>query len=221
MKITSLLFIICLFGLDSYAQKSDSTNTRYGFYRGFSAHLTELKSKRGVKNGEYKILAGKKVVANGWYKNDERIGRWRFFTSKDSLDQVYNYTSKKVEYNLSNPNFTYYIDSVKAGDNVIYPSKVGGTLGLFFLCRLFKPPYEIQKGSGAYNLLFVFTLDENGRLIKFETKIAASNYNKIEEISLKRLEAEDFEFSPAKVNGKNVACTMVCEGVMRHMDSYQ
>jgi hypothetical protein len=216
MKIISALFMLLVCSLNSIAQKSDSTYTHYAFYRGLSSHVTELKSKRGIKNGEYKIFGGRKIIATGLYKDNERIGRWRFFNENDSLDQVYNYTTQLVEYNLPNQRITCYIDSIKEGDKIIPPMKVGGAFGLLFLTRLFLPPMEVYRGSGAYNLLHLFTLDEHGKLIRYETKIDASNYKKVEEIPLKKLKTEDFEFTPAKVNGKNVSSTLVFEVLVKH-----
>lgn len=211
MKKQLLLVVLSLFNLFSYGQKSDSTHTHYSFYRGFSSHETELKSKRGVLNGEYKIFNGKAVGILGVYKDDQRIGRWTFFYKKDTIEQVYNYTTKKLEYNRPNNNITYYLDSIKEGDTVVYPAKITASFGIYMLSRLFKPPYFIQKSVGEYTLYYIFTLNNEGRLIKYETKIASDNYNKIEEIDLKRLRPEDFDFSPAIVNGKNVASTMVIE----------
>ncbi|RZJ76885.1 MAG: hypothetical protein EOO45_00560 [Flavobacterium sp.] len=211
MKKLFLLIIFGLLNLVSFGQKSDSTLSYYSFYRGFSIHKTELKAKRGVLNGEYKIFNGKSVGVLGAYKNDERIGRWTFFYKKDTIEQVYNYSTKKLEYNRPNKNITYYLDSIKEGDTVVYPAKINASFGLYMLSRLFKPPYFIQKSIGEYTLYYVFTLNNEGRLIKYETKIASDNYNKIDEIDLKRLRPEDFDFSPAVVNGKNVASTMVIE----------
>ncbi len=220
MKIVIISAFVLLCTLNVFAQKNDSTHTHYGLYRGLSMHETELKSKRGVKNGEYKLFMGKKIIAQGLYKDDDRVGRWQFFNDNDTLDQVYNYSTKTVEYNLPHPKFTYYIDSIKEGDQVVYPAKVGGFLGIWLLTRYYNAPYEVQKGTGAYNLFFVFTVNENGELVKYETKIASSNYNKVDEIPLKKLRPEDLAFSPAKVNGKNIGCTLVYEVFVSHTKKY-
>jgi hypothetical protein len=211
MKKFLLSFTILLINYISYAQKSDSTRTHYAFYRGFSTHVTELKTKRGILNGEYKIFNGKTLAASGLYKNDERIGRWRFFYKKDSLDQIYNYTTKKVEFNRPDKKITYIINSLKDGDSVVYPTKVTGYLGLFLLTKNYTPPIEIQKSVGEFNLYFIFNIDKFGKLINYRTKVASINFNKIEEGNLKKLRTEDFEFTPARVNGKNVASILILE----------
>ncbi len=213
MKKALLSLIFISFCFIANAQKSDSTHTHYAFYRGFSTHETELKSKKGILNGEYIIFkGGKKTGVIGYYKNNERVGRWICYNSKDSIDQIYNYTTKTLIFNKPDKRITYYIDSLKDGDKVIYPAKIMGYLGLFLLTRIYVPPFEIQRSVGEFNLYFIFTLDKDGKLVKYETKVASLNYNKVEEVNLRKLKPEDFEFSPAKVNGKNVACVMVFKG---------
>lgn len=141
-----ILFIyLILINLTSFAQKSDSTHTRYGLYRGFSIHLTELKAKRGILNGEYKIFNAWYIGASGAYKDGERVGSWKFFSDKDSIDQIYNYSTKELEFNKPNKKLTFYIDSLKESDKVNPPIKIGGAFGLRLLTKIFKPALDIQK----------------------------------------------------------------------------
>lgn len=214
MKKYLLSFTIVFITYISYAQKSDSTHTHYAFYRGFSTHVTELKSKRGILNGEYKIFNGRYVGAFGMYENNVRVGRWRFYSSKDTLDQIYNYTTKQVEYNKHDKRISIIIDSLKDSDKVVYPTKITGYLGIYLLTRNYIPPYEIQKKRGEFDLYFIFSINKDGRLVKYETKVASLNFNKVEEVNLKKLKPEDFEFTPAKVNGKNVPSVLIYQGIL-------
>jgi len=211
LKTLHLLFLL-LICFSANAQKSDSTRTYYKIIRGTIEHATELKSKRYVRNGAAEIISGRKIIASGLYKDDLRYGRWSFFNAKDSLEQVYNYTTKKVEFNLRDKHLSYYIDSLKTGDKVIYPIKVGGVnYAMYYLLNVFKVPYELRRSLGNYDLFYIFNLDESGKLIKFETKIASLNYNKIDVVDLAKLKAEDLEFAPAVLNGRKVASTIVYE----------
>lgn len=215
MKTYLILLIISICSL-AKAQKSDSTYTRYGFHRGLNVHLTELKSKRGVLNGEYKILSGKKVGAIGMYRNDKKVGRWQYFGAKDSIIQVYNYSTNKLEYNKLDQHITFTVNEpVKEGDIITPPAKIGSSVGYFLLTRYFKPPYIVQKGNGDFDLKYIFSLDENGKLIKYETEITSTSYHNLEEISLKRLEPEDFDFSPAQLNGNKVSSKIQINSFVR------
>lgn len=213
---TTLSLLLCLIGLSqAFAQKSDSTRTHYRIIRGgLIEHSTELKSKRYVKNGESEITANKKVVAKGLYKDDKRVGRWQFFNYNDAaVEQVYNYTTNKLEYNSPSKEISYAIDSLKEGDKVVYPAKIGGYIcGLSFLLQHFDVPYEIKKFEASYKLYFIFSIDTEGKLTKHQVKFENENYSNIQEIDLKKFKPQDFEFTPAKLNGKNVPSLLIYEG---------
>lgn len=210
----TLLTLLSIFiGSFVYGQKSDSTHTHYRILRGgLIEHSTELKSKKYVKNGFSEIIANKKIIASGIYKDDLRVGRWRFFEIPDTLDQIYNYTTKKIEYNAVDSHLSYEVDSLKEGDRLIYPVKIGGSYyGMFFLIKKFSPPNELSKQKGIYKLYLIFSIDKTGQLIKYQANIISASYNKNFDISLNRFKPEDLEFTPAFLNGKQVASRLIFE----------
>lgn len=97
IKYLIIFLFTLIFGIAN-AQKSDSTIMRsktiaYGFYE----HFTELKSKKGIKNGYAEVKEGSKIIATGSYKDDKKFGRWRYF-KKDTLQQLYNYNTNTIEH---------------------------------------------------------------------------------------------------------------------------
>lgn len=210
--LLSLLLSLICFSVS--AQKTDSTHTHYRYVRGgFIEHSTELKSQRGVKNGIATILSGKKKLATGMYKNNERIGRWHFFCPLDTLEQIYNYSTKKLEYNAPIEELTFEIDSLKEGDKVIYPAKIGGHLyGMYFLTSRFRIPNEVKNIKGIHKLNYIFTISDSGQLTNFEVKISSLSYNKAEIMDLSKLHPDDLAFVPAKVNGHAVKSKLIVNG---------
>nr|WP_199157529.1 hypothetical protein [Pedobacter sp. ASV2] len=208
---TLLSFIIMLISFSVVAQKSDSTHTHYRIIRGgMIEHSTELKSKPHIKNGSSEIKSGKNLLATGIYKDGERFGRWRFFKELDSIEQVYNYTTKKLEYNNPDKDIIYEVDSLKPGDKIVYPAKIGGfATGLHFLIKKFSPPKEFKQLPGEHPIFLIFYIDEHGKLTKYETETGGGELKKKYSIDLKELQAEDFEFVPAYVNGKSVASRLI------------
>jgi len=206
-----LLSLICF---SASAQKSDSTRTHFRIIRGgMIEHSTELKSKRYVKNGESEIKTGRILLAAGLYKDGERYGRWRFFNGPDSLEQVYNYTTKKLEYNHSGKNMAYEVDSTKSGDKIIYPAKIGGySTSLRFLVKEFSPSKEFRSYAGVHTVFLIFHIDKHGKLIKYETETGGGSIKRTEEIPLSKMRPEDFDFVPAYLNGKPVASRLIFEG---------
>ncbi|MCX2495891.1 hypothetical protein OQX63_20520 [Pedobacter sp. PF22-3] len=211
---TLLSVLLYFISFTVVAQKTDSTHTHYRYVRGgFIEHSTELKSQRGIKNGIATILAGKKKFATGIYKNNERIGRWHFFCPLDTLEQIYNYSTKKLEYNVPIKEITYEIDSLKEGDKVSYPAKIGGNLyGMYFLTERFRIPSELKHIKGFHKLNYIFTVSNSGQLLNYEVKIISPSYNKTEIIDLAKFHPDDLAFVPAKVNGRAVKSKLIVNG---------
>ncbi|GGI24705.1 hypothetical protein [Pedobacter mendelii] len=203
-----ILSFICL---SVFAQKSDSTRTYYRIIRGgLIEHATELKSKRYIKNGESEIRANKHLAASGLYKDGERYGRWRFFDGPDSVEQVYNYTTKKVEINKPIRDILYEVDGLKTGDRIIYPAKIGGfNLGLRFLLKEYIPSKSFRPYVGIHVVKLIFHINEEGKLVKYETETGEGNLKEVINIDLKNLRPEDFEFTPAYLNNKPVASRLI------------
>lgn len=208
---TLVLHLICF---SAYAQKSDSTHTHFRIIRGgLIEHSTELKSIKNVKNGLSEITSGKVLLGTGMYKDGERVGRWRFFKNTDSLEQVYNYSTKKLEYNNTLPNVLYEIDSIMPGDKVIYPAKIGGFYtGLNFLTKKISPSKDFKAYPGVHPVFLIFHIDANGKLLKYEAVTGGDGYKKTKNMDLKDLKPEDFDFVPAYLNGKAVSSRLIFKG---------
>lgn len=213
MKTLSTLLLLSV-SFTAFAQKSDSTHMHYRIIRGgLIEHSTELKSKKYVKNGESEITRGRAVLASGWYKDDKRYGRWRFFKGPDSLEQIYNYTTKKLEFNAPLSNILYEIDSIKPDDKVIYPAKIGGFYtGLQYLTKKFSPSKDFKQYPGVHPIFLIFHIDANGKLIKYESEVGGGEYKKKQDLELKDFKEEDFEFVPAYLNGKAVPSRLIFKG---------
>ena len=211
---TLLSFSFFILSFSVFAQKSDSTRMRYRIIRGgLIEHSTTLKSNRYVKNGWAEIKSGRDLLATGVYKDGERYGRWRFFRGPDSLEQVYNYTSRKLEYNNPPEQVSYKIDDLKEGDVIKYPAKIGGYFtSLHFLIRKFSPPMEFKAYPGIHTVLIIFHIDEHGKLVKYETETGKGTYLKKDSLNLKKFRSEDLEFVPAYRNDKPVSSKLIYQG---------
>lgn len=210
---TLLLSFVCFF---AFAQKSDSTRTYYRIIRGgMIEHATELKSKRYVKNGISEIKNGRNIVATGSYKDGERLGAWKFFNGVDSVEQIYNYTTKKLEYNLPFRSIYGEIDSLKKGDRYNNPAKIGGFYtGLYFLLKRFTPSKEFQKYPGKHTVRLIFYIDEKDTLTKYIAETGEGEIKRVEIMDLEKLHEDDFKFVPAFVNGKAVTSRLIYKNIL-------
>ncbi|MES2447249.1 MAG: hypothetical protein V4546_08705 [Bacteroidota bacterium] len=185
-----------------------SKTIAYGFYE----HFTELKSKKGIKNGYAEVKEGSDIVATGSYKNDKKIGRWRYF-KKDTLQQLYNYNTNTIEHQVNDEKLKYIIDSLKDGDKLIYPSKIGGSYyGFRFLGPLYTIPHQIRKTQGKFPIYFIFHLNQKGTVMNLKIKTINGRNQYMQEVNLSKLNDEQLSFTPAMVNGKAVYSFLVYEG---------
>lgn len=198
---TLLLFFIVFLAV---AQESDTTKVRskknaYGFKENF----TELISKPGIRNGLTQIFQDQVILAYGLYKNDKRVGRWRFFKHKDSVEQIFNYDLNKVDYNRPINTISYVIDSLKEGDRVIKPVKIGGFRMAFKAIFQESHHYGTPTNPAIYDQFYIFTVNEAAILTKVEEKVSSKDYNtKTTALNLNKFLNDEFRFIPAYVNGK-------------------
>ncbi|MDN3585087.1 hypothetical protein QWY86_00290 [Pedobacter aquatilis] len=212
MKIICTLSLSLLF-LSSFAQKSDSTRVRKSTNSyGLIEKSVELKSKPHIKEGSAEVFLHNKLIATGLYKNNERIGRWRFFNG-DSISQLYNYNSKKIEYNVPDTTLTYNIDSLKEGDKLLYPVKIGSMNDLYwYLASTARIPDELKQINGEYQLIFILNINKLGKISKLVVDYRLGNNSKSYELVDQTHRYKDFDFVPAIVNDKAVNSQMLLKG---------
>ena len=157
-----------------------------------------LANQKKVKQGSYKMFAdgivieegfynnNKKdstwtsyspnyiILSTGTYKNDLRIGNWKFYTNTGELEQEYNYTTKKVHFFKPNPKEISY--KVIAGKDTTYelldrpPLVIGGQDNhLEVIVKNIRYPIEAMKKNIADKIYVRFTIDEEGKTSDFST----------------------------------------------------
>ncbi|AZI27666.1 hypothetical protein EA772_20810 [Pedobacter sp. G11] len=207
---TCCTFLLLFIGFTAFAQKSDSTRIRKSAI-GFDLieESTELKSKPHIKNGSARVFLHNKIVATGLYRNNERVGKWRFF-DKDSLSQVYNYNLKQMEFNIPDTTLHYNIDSLNQGDKVTYPIKIGMMNNLYwYLTSTARIPKELEQKDTEYQVMFYLYISKLGRIDKTFVNYSFSNNNKSYQLIDETNRFKYFEFSPATVNGSAVDSQMI------------
>lgn len=209
MKALTLLFS-SLIGFSTFAQKSDSTRIRksaIGY--NLTEESTELKSKPHIKNGSAEVFLHNKLVATGLYKDNEKVGRWRFF-NRDSISQIYNYNLRKIEYNVPDTTLAYNIDSLNQGDKVIYPVKIGIMNNLYwYLTSTARIPNELKQINGEYQVTFVIDINKFGKITKQKVNYKSNDISKSYELIDQTHGYKDFDFSSAIVNGNAVESQMI------------
>jgi len=168
-----------------------------------------LKNNPNVKHGKYQYSEGKKVVERGQYDNDKRIGVWEFYDADGTVEQKYDYTSKKLVFNKEPNQFEDYKCKVIIDGN---PTEiVPDTLPVFiggrsrydrYVQKNLKYPSASKSSGIEGNQIVLTTLSNQGDILN--TKIYRSISPDIDEEALRLINELPKEWIPARHQNKNV-----------------
>ncbi|MDQ8053668.1 MAG: hypothetical protein REI78_11605 [Pedobacter sp.] len=201
MKLIAPLLFLVMSCLSLKAQESDSTTTRVNnLPNGLVEKSTRLKSNRNIRNGfaEISTADNGEIVAQGHYQADQRTGTWKFF-KYGRLEQVYDYSQKKVIAVAADPSLTAMFDGNSS--NQAHPAvRIGGT-AYGFAAYLNYLTHMTKFVEGNYTIYFNMDIDNAGKLTKLSAKIVSAKMDKTIDLNIHKLESEDLEFIPAEFNG--------------------
>ena len=152
------------------------------------------------------------------YEDDKKTGVWRFFNADGKLMQIYNYSSRQVNFEApedTTSNMRYLLDKVLAkGDKATKPIKTGGRyFGYLNYLRLFKlppaylghPEVELNEVKTTVELL----ISPGGRLADYKVHINNGVQDNVLKMNMNLPDEEDKIFTPATLNGEPVACRII------------
>ncbi|WP_207535556.1 hypothetical protein [Desertivirga arenae] len=207
MKYLNLPLLLLLAYSSSFCQETVKKK-RYLFGNLIEKYEV-LKDNKKIRHGKAYIYKDSVLLADGRYENDRRAGRWIFFSSDKNIEQIYDYSSKTLKVNKPAGTVSYDIPA-KPGDTVQHPALIGGLgTGIPFFMEQFLSSFRPPSSNINCDLYFILLLDENGNLNKCTYQLKSSDYNDSGKLEFSKMSAEALDFSPAFVNGKSVASTMI------------
>lgn len=217
MKNTLALLFLFLTSFFVYGQKTDSTNTvKENITPYIYIKYTELKSKKGVKNGLATIKYssshhGSHLMSKGYYRDNKRIGIWDFYDSHSRKTQSFDYTNKKILLldTTIDDRLTYHIENTTDSDLVILPRKLGSHYDFEMLIDYTSNSGVFLNSPKKKNIYSIFDIDESGKLVKFQGNIESDNFKNTKEVDINLFRDDYFQFIPAYVNGKAVKSRIV------------
>jgi hypothetical protein len=176
-----------------------------------------LKADKKIREGEYIAKTNDHLLATGNYHNGKRVGIWKFLDKKGKAIQSYNYDTDKLEFNDTTDvrNIRYYFsDSLKTGDKVIYPVKIGGMFygyAPFLYDELDLSRTIIREMGGPVEVTcqHIFSINDKGDLIKHEVLAIANGASKLYELNDSRFSDEFKRFTRAVINQHPVASKLI------------
>jgi len=145
----------------------------------------------------------------GSYNNGKKSGVWQFFDIKGRLNEKYNYDKKQFTYEAplySSPDFSFlFEDTIKVGDRLTRPLKIGGTYyGFMPYLSIYQVPFDTYDVSTfLFDAYIELLISPIGRLADYKIRVASVQYRYDQTFNLdvKIFSDEDRTFIPATKNG--------------------
>ena len=203
----SFLTIILLSANSLSAQTTKWIKDRVSVNLVENAEHIKLGGKK-VKNGECFIVdLNNAELARGNYKNGKKDSIWNYFGKTGDLIQVYDYSNKKLIYNMLDRKTivteAYVIDTSKFQNaKVVAPVKLGGVnYGFNLLYNERNLPTAVKQQTDKVLMEYVFSLSETGKVEKLNLNYTSTFYNTENPQSIDMDIPDAYEFLPATLNG--------------------
>lgn len=187
-----------------------------------------------VQNAEHIKVGGKKVkhgesfivdlnnaeLARGNYKNGKKDSIWNYFAKTGDLIQVYDYTNKKLIYNVLDRKTivteAYVVDTSNLQNaKVVAPVKLGGVnYGFNLLYNERNLPTAVKQQTDKVLMEYVFSLSETGKVEKLSLNYTSTFYNSENSQSIDSDIPDAYDFLPATINGKPVKSKFIYQIIL-------
>jgi len=174
------------------------------------------KANKKLKLGECFIVnSANRELARGMYKNGLKDSIWNYFSQNSDLIQVYDFTNKKLIYNI--PDVSSIVKQRSVIDTtgyvkakVVAPVKIGGLdYGFYLLYNQRNLPQGAKDQKEDILMEYIFDVSATGKLEDFNIKYTSTFYNADFKQSIKDLHGDAYEFIPASINGNPVKSKLV------------
>ena len=224
LLFTTLLFINNCFAQDTIEIKRKLTSR---VTEVFKALASDVNTRQGLFNALYK---NKVVIATGMYKDDKRVGLWKFSAPDGTILQTYDYMNNRFLYEApedSTSKLRYFADKeFKEGDKVAKPVKIGGRYyGFLPYLTLFTLPKDLRDiDREEYTAIVELLVSPGGRLADYKVHLLIGNTAeafRTVNMNIKLPDPADMVFKPATLNGDPIACRISIRCVLTssgHLD---
>lgn len=185
---------------------------------GITEKYNVLKSNRKIKQGLYQQITRKNsAIVSGAYDQNKRVGIWHFYDKDGKVNELYNYTTKKLLYEAPVDSARDYIEyifdkKIVRTDTATKPIRIGGTwFGYLPYIKLFKIDPASFYTSAPIRAFLQMLVSPGGRLSECKLIVQLKSNNAIVDtyvLNNDLLDDLDKEFVPATVNHQPVVATI-------------
>lgn len=174
-----------------------------------------------IKNGECFIVdLNNAELARGNYKEGKKDSIWNYFGKTGDLIQVYDYSNKKLLYNVVDRKTivteAYIIDTTAfKNTKIVAPVKLGGiNYGFNLLYDERNLPTAVKQQTDKVLMEYVFSLSETGKVEKLSLNYTSTFYNSENPQSIDSSIPDAYDFLPATINGKPVKSKFIYQIIL-------
>lgn len=216
-----ILFLLFIgFSLSSVAQTSKWIKNRVSANLIENCENIKVDGKK-VKHGECFVMDKNNAeLARGKYNQGVKDSVWNYYNQAGDLIQVYDYTNKKLIYNVLDRKSiieeAYVIDTTGyANAKIVTPKKLGGVnYGFNLLYNERNLPTAVKQQTDKVLMQYVFSLSETGKVEGLSINYSSTFYNTENPQSIDASIPDAYDFLPASINGKPVKSKFIYQIVM-------
>ena len=210
-----LIFILTIF-LCAFANAQNTVWRKVRIAPTLVENYESDKVNKKLKVGECFIVnSSNRELARGKYKNGLKDSIWNYFSQNNDLIQVYDFTNKKLIYNILDEGSIVRQKSVidttgYVKPKVVAPVKIGGLdYGFYLLYNQRSLPQAAKDQKEDILMEYIFDISATGKLEDFNIKYSSTFFNAEFKQSIKDLHGDAYEFIPASINGNPVKSKLV------------
>ncbi|WP_295653492.1 hypothetical protein [uncultured Mucilaginibacter sp.] len=196
----------------THAEPETVTRTNKPFEK-IIEKFSVLKADKKTKQGLFQAFFNDAIlVASGKYEDGKKMGKWRYNNTQGTLDQVYDYTNRKLIY-VTAPDtawFKFDFDTkINDTDKLTYPIKIGGAFyGYQFVYNETVVPFSQDMHDshlpGKFRCTNILSVSPDGMLTRWQLLATNGNFKKLYEVPMDKLSDDDKLFVAATQNGKPI-----------------
>lgn len=174
-------------------------------YNGFKEEFSVLITDKKIRHGGYRKYEGKdKLIAEGTYSNNQKVGEWKFYSTGE-LEQVYDFSSNELKYAKKETYpTTVEIDGKQQEVYLDTPPLYIGSKNQLNeeLNKVMKYPDHARRMGVEGKVLAAIWIDENNNV--FDIKIIQGIMKECDEEVISGLKKIEKYWRTGKINGMSV-----------------
>lgn len=201
IKNYAIIFVLCCHSHFSLGQE---TTTLKKNEDGLKRRFSVMAENKEVKHGDYSVFRYKKLIVEGQFNNNSKVGIWKYYNQEEEVEFTYDYDVEKVLTWSCNEN----VQNCRTVGNSAYPIN---SLSAIFISMGVN--FEVPKGlkPGSITSRVSLAINEDGKIEdSFVSKFSGFIDFDLETIRVVK-EACNEDFFPANDSFKNVKDTLTFE----------